>query len=625
MSVLLNHVGEGRPESPGFVQRLARIPLSVLFCLLALCPIRAAAQADVRVLIDVSGSMRETDPQNLRVPAVQLLINLLRDGTRAGFWTFGTEGAVLIPHGEINETWRARAMDRARRIDSSARYTDVADGLYLVDRDWRETTEDESRIVILLTDGQVDVDDDPRLDAQSRKEILRQRLPALQGKGVRLYAVGLSRDADLRLLEEMAIQTGGFAVVARDSDELLGAFLDIFAAAIPVNAVPVERQQFRVDATVRELTVLAMHPYRHEPVGLRLPDGSLWRGGRHGSASRWLAQDTFTLIHVLDPPQGEWALLGGGRDTRVHIHSNLRVALSGVHRHALPGELLNVTSSLASAGGEPVSPDFLALLHHRLRWVPPAGEPLQLAARALPDGRVEASVPVPVEPGLYRLEATATAGIIHRQATAMLRVYEDAYGVREEDIERASGPGKRFSLRVRQDVISPAGLQVSGILRNPAGKTLPLPVTPQADRWVVEMDVLPGVQEFRFRLAGRILNGRRFETTTPARLFGQPVQQEVAPDDADAAAPAVQPEPEVEGDPPVWAWVLGLLLGGGALAGLGGLLLLRWRASRKATDAAPAVDAEPRPAAAEDDLPAIVNITQVPGQKPGDPPAGNKT
>ena len=43
---------------------------------------------DVRVLIDISGSMRQNDPENLRRPALRMLAGLLQPGTRAGVWTF---------------------------------------------------------------------------------------------------------------------------------------------------------------------------------------------------------------------------------------------------------------------------------------------------------------------------------------------------------------------------------------------------------------------------------------------------------------------------------------------------------------------------------------------------------
>ena len=37
---------------------------------------------DVRLLIDVSGSMRESDPNNLRQPALDLMLRLLPENSR---------------------------------------------------------------------------------------------------------------------------------------------------------------------------------------------------------------------------------------------------------------------------------------------------------------------------------------------------------------------------------------------------------------------------------------------------------------------------------------------------------------------------------------------------------------
>ena len=55
----------------------------------------AAAANEVRILIDTSGSMKKTDPQNLRVPALKLLINLLPAGTQTGIWLFDSKPQIL--------------------------------------------------------------------------------------------------------------------------------------------------------------------------------------------------------------------------------------------------------------------------------------------------------------------------------------------------------------------------------------------------------------------------------------------------------------------------------------------------------------------------------------------------
>ena len=42
---------------------------------------------DIRILIDVSGSMKQNDPANLRIPALKLINGLIPSGSRAGVWT----------------------------------------------------------------------------------------------------------------------------------------------------------------------------------------------------------------------------------------------------------------------------------------------------------------------------------------------------------------------------------------------------------------------------------------------------------------------------------------------------------------------------------------------------------
>jgi len=105
---------------------LARL-VSVFSCVLSVClfsskafseELLSSADADVRVIIDVSGSMKRNDPKNLRQPAVELLVKLLPEGSEAGVWTFGKWVNMLIPHGEVDEAWRKSAAKKAKDINS---------------------------------------------------------------------------------------------------------------------------------------------------------------------------------------------------------------------------------------------------------------------------------------------------------------------------------------------------------------------------------------------------------------------------------------------------------------------------------------------------------------------------
>src|SRR5690606_41124465 len=57
-------------------------------------------------------SMKQNDPHNLRIPALNLLTQLLPDGHRAGVWTFGQQVNHLIPHGNVDTNWRALARSK---------------------------------------------------------------------------------------------------------------------------------------------------------------------------------------------------------------------------------------------------------------------------------------------------------------------------------------------------------------------------------------------------------------------------------------------------------------------------------------------------------------------------------
>ena len=75
----------------------------------------ARAAVDVRLLVDVSASMGRTDPNGLRVEAVQLMLELLPDDAYAGVWTYARYVNLYVPHGPVSADWR---VDAARRTAS---------------------------------------------------------------------------------------------------------------------------------------------------------------------------------------------------------------------------------------------------------------------------------------------------------------------------------------------------------------------------------------------------------------------------------------------------------------------------------------------------------------------------
>src|SRR5690554_5650962 len=124
---------------------------------------------DVRIIVDISGSMKETDPNNLRQPAVRLLARIIPEGSTAGVWTFGQYVNMLVPHGEVDDTWRQLAIDRTQQINSVALRTNLGKAIEVASDDYVTGGTLQNTHFILLTDGKVDISNSADVN-QARSE-----------------------------------------------------------------------------------------------------------------------------------------------------------------------------------------------------------------------------------------------------------------------------------------------------------------------------------------------------------------------------------------------------------------------------------------------------------------------
>ena len=116
--------------------------------------------SDVRVLIDMSGSMKKNDPNNLRVPALRLITQLMPEGQQSGVWSFGQYVNMLVKQGKVDAAWKDNAYKVAKGINSAGLFTNIAAALEKSTWDWKEPDDKANRSIILLTDGVVDISKD---------------------------------------------------------------------------------------------------------------------------------------------------------------------------------------------------------------------------------------------------------------------------------------------------------------------------------------------------------------------------------------------------------------------------------------------------------------------------------
>ena len=186
--------------------------------------IAASKIDDIRILIDVSGSMKKTDPSNLRVSALKLLNGLIPSGSKAGVWTFGRYVDMSVKWGEVNDEWRKAADTGASKIHSNGLFKNIERALTRASRGWEKPDANKRRILILLTDGQVDISKKAAKNEKSRQNVLSNSIQALKKSGAIVHTIALSHFSDEVLLRQLALDTGGSFAIAETAEDLQKIF-----------------------------------------------------------------------------------------------------------------------------------------------------------------------------------------------------------------------------------------------------------------------------------------------------------------------------------------------------------------------------------------------------------------
>jgi len=289
---------------------------------------------DIRILIDVSGSMKWNDPHNLRIPALRLLANLLPDNTQAGVWTFARQVNMLVPLGKVDNAWKKQATKAAGEIHSRGLFTNIEATLEKATWDWKNEDQSFERTIILLTDGLVDIDKDPAKNTLSRNNILNKITPPLIKAGATIHTIALSGEADELLLQQLSASSHGWYEKAQDAENLERIFFRMFETTTQPDTLPLVDNQVMVDNSIKEMTMLIFNK-SDKPALISTPSGNVF--SRHDTPEHvnWKHETRYDLITISSPTAGTWHINADiDPDNRIMVVTDLKMVAS-----SLPGNL----------------------------------------------------------------------------------------------------------------------------------------------------------------------------------------------------------------------------------------------------------------------------------------------
>ncbi|WP_227369679.1 VWA domain-containing protein [Halomonas sp. M20] len=437
--------------------------------------------ADVRLVVDVSGSMKQNDPNRLGNSALELLVSLLPSGVTGGLWTFGSEVNNPLPASTVDSAWRQRALALKPELSNYQQFTDI-------ERAVRETVQAGAngtrRNLILFTDGVVDIpangNDKRQQDAASRKRLLNELIPRLAKEGVVIHTIAFSPDVDQSLARQMAGKTGGLAVVAETPEALLRAFLDVVDRIFPVDQVPLEDGHFAIDGQVDGFSALLFHGPGASQLTLIGPNGERYTADDHPDSVQWQTQNRFDIITVPEPESGQWRIDGPiGKGSRINIDSSLSLRSA-----ELPTELymdfvtrleawVEGQGALQKPDGKPAD------LTLRAELANAQGQTVRSVQLTSDNGHFSGSLPAPDFVGNARLSLIASS-------EGFQRLRQQAVNVLPAVSAQVDQPATRVKLQGEYPLLSDDNTRIKAQLQ---GKELPV-VTVDSTQWRIELPEL---------------------------------------------------------------------------------------------------------------------------------------
>jgi uncharacterized protein (TIGR03503 family) len=518
------------------IKRLA-ICSAMLFTVFWNMPMMAAQQppADLRLLIDVSGSMKKNDPQNLRGPAVRLLVGMMPENTHSGIWTFGQRVSPLVTVGRVDKDWRRKAHSAADKIHSRERYTDIEQALQKATRDWTKPDPRFRRNIILLTDGLVDISEDQSKNGASRRRIVEQLLARIVASGAKIHIIALSANSDHDLMERLSAATGGWYEQVDNAKNLDRIFLRLFEQSTTPDTLPLKGNRFTVDESVSDMTVLAFRNQAHESLGLIAPNGKRFTVRDLPTNVRWLRETNYDLVTVEQPSKGEWQLdAPEDPDNRVTVVTNLRLEVDPIPAHFTVADAPTVSARLQYDSTKPNRPDFLDWVRFSLYdTVQSSGEKSKIPfsdGGEPPDEEVEngthsAELGDDLTPGLHELVVVADGGSFSREYRQMVNVYTDAVEVKivPEDSDPSNSQGYRLDVRIEPALLNTESLQVRGYLESADAAGNPLDRIDH-NTWRMELPASSSGDIVKLEIKGLGKNGKPYFFSQRLRI-GDTVQQ----------------------------------------------------------------------------------------------------
>jgi len=481
----------------------------------------AVGIVDVRLIVDISRSMADSDPEGIRSKALGVFVEMLPHEAYAGIWTYGRYVNMLVKHATVDGLWKQVAGIHVADLPSAGLRADLTEAIARASWDRDVSMPNRVRHLVLLTDGKVNIADEPAINEASEARLLKELLPQLKDAEIRVHSLALGPRADVALLKQLSMATGGYHAQVSNPEQLPDFFLKVLDTVVPLPRLPIKDQQFIVDPGVAEITIFRTTSNDGERLELITPQGQRLSRTYSQPSLRWHTEPSYDLLTIKNPQVGRWEFAGTtAENSRVMVVGDLVPSVSGLNGTLFPGELKTFQIELIGNGQKIDDGDFLDLVDVSAVLETPSGE-RPLIVERLPDGEYRLVLLGLKEQGEHALRISISA----RTFARVLRLPFLVSTPVTLDI-RPHGSGATIWVELNTPDVNYRTLKVAAKIKRPPGASkLYLAEKHPSGLWKLAIPDSRGMLDIAVDIYGNYLNGKEFILRSDAVSFRLPLTE----------------------------------------------------------------------------------------------------
>ncbi|MBF8268589.1 MAG: hypothetical protein HW386_298 [Gammaproteobacteria bacterium] len=184
-------------------------------------------EKDIILVLDNSGSMRQNDPGFLAKQVVTEFISGLDESTRLAIIVFDQDVSLVVPLTQVNLANRDVLLVSLDRVTYRGLFTDspaaMERAIYELKNNGSGTAQ---KLIVFMTDGIVDTGNAEQ-DLDKSKWLRESLAPDAADAGIRIFGIAFTEDADFRLIQSLAQESGGEYYRALQAEDLGHVFEQI--------------------------------------------------------------------------------------------------------------------------------------------------------------------------------------------------------------------------------------------------------------------------------------------------------------------------------------------------------------------------------------------------------------